>query len=106
LQQYSAHFTKINTAGDLMIEKNAADNTEVMEIWNWYKRALTANVIAEIPKGYWHYGTFSNGIAIPKEVRVFFRRRADLMKFFEDPFSVMGNSYFEWIRREEPALLK
>jgi hypothetical protein len=99
------HFTKINTAGDLMIEKNAADNTEVMEIWNWYKRTLTANMIAEIPKGYWYYGTFSNGTAIPKEVRVFFRRRGDLMKFFEDPFSVMGNSYFEWIRREEPSLL-
>jgi hypothetical protein len=100
------HFTKINSAGDLMIEKNAADNTEVMELWNWYKRTLAANSIAEIPKGYWHYGTFSNGTAIPKDARVFFRRRADLMKFFEDPFSVEGNSYFEWIGREEPSLLR
>jgi lipopolysaccharide biosynthesis glycosyltransferase len=100
------HFTKINTAGDVMIEKNAADNTEVMEIWAWYKRALAGNTIAGIPKGYWHYGMFSNGSTIPKSVRVFFRRRADLMNYFEDPFSVNGNSYFEWIRREDPALLQ
>jgi hypothetical protein len=100
------HFTKINTAGDLMIEKNAAYNTEVMEIWNWYKRTLAANSIAAMPKGYWHYGTFSNGVIIPKNARVFFRRRADLMKFFEDPFSIEGNSYFDWIRRKEPSLLQ
>jgi lipopolysaccharide biosynthesis glycosyltransferase len=100
------HFTKINAAGDLMIEKNAADNTEVMEIWNWYKRALTANVVDEIPKGYWYYGRFSNGNIIPKDVRVFFRRRVDLMKFFDDPFSVAGNSYFQWIQRENPSLLE
>ena len=100
------HFTKINTAGDLMIEKNAADNTEVMEIWNWYKRTLAANAVDEIPKGYWYYGRFSNGNIIPKDVRVFFRRRADLMKFFDDPFAVAGNSYFEWIQRENPSLLQ
>lgn len=100
------HFTKINNAGDLMIEKNAADNTEVMEIWNWYKRMLAVNSIPEIPKGYWHYGKFSNGTAIPKSVRVYFRQRADLIKFFDDPFAVEGNSYFEWIRREQRSLLQ
>jgi hypothetical protein len=100
------HFTKINSAGDLMIEKNSGNNTEVTEIWNWYKRLLEANLIPDIPKSYWHYGRFSNGTPIPKDVRVFFRRRADLMKFFDDPFAVEGNSYFEWICREQPSLLQ
>jgi len=99
------HFTKINTAGDVMIEKNATDNTEVMEVWNWYKRTLAKNTIPKIPKGYWHYGSFQNGEPIPKGVRVFFRRRADLMNYFEDPFDVSGDSFFKWLEREEPSLL-
>ena len=54
------HFTKINSAGDIMIEKNARDNVEVMELWNWYRRSLQ-DLIFDIPKGYWHYGNFDNG---------------------------------------------
>jgi lipopolysaccharide biosynthesis glycosyltransferase len=99
------HFTKINTAGDIMIEKNATDNTEVMEVWNWYKRTLSDNTISDLPKGYWHYSKFENGELIPKGVRVFFRRRADLMNYFEDPFRVDGDSFFKWLEREEPSLL-
>jgi lipopolysaccharide biosynthesis glycosyltransferase len=99
------HFTKINTAGDIMIEKNATDNTEVMEIWNWYKRTLASNTIPSLPKGYWYYSAFENGETIPKDVRVFFRRRADLIKFFDNPFAVGDNSFYEWLRKEEPSLL-
>ena len=81
------------------------DNTEVVEIWNWYKRTLARNAILHLPKGYWHYGEFDNGISIPKEARVFYRRRPDLMKFFVDPFETEGNSYFNWLKRENPSLL-
>ena len=69
------HFTKINSEGDLMTEKYAGDNTEIMEIWFWYKRAIAGIELAGIPKKYWHWGSFSNGITIPKAARVLFRTR-------------------------------
>jgi hypothetical protein len=99
------HFTKINTAGDIMIEKNSRDNTEVMEIWNWYKRTLKDCAISDIPTGYWYYGCFDDGTKISKAARVLFRERADLMKSFEDPFSSEGDSFLSWLRTEQPALL-
>jgi hypothetical protein len=100
------HFTKINTAGDIMIDKNARDNSEVMEIWNWYKRTLRDGAIREIPKGYWHYARFDNGIEIPKAARVLFRERSDLTKHFDDPFLSSGNSFFNWLLNEQPHLLE
>jgi hypothetical protein len=98
------HFTKINSAGDIMIEKNARDNVEVRELWNWYRRAL-GDVTADIPKSYWHYGNFDNGVKISKAARLLFRHRADLFEYFDNPFSTRGDSYFEWLRRTEPSVL-
>jgi len=98
------HFTKINSAGDIMIEKNARDNVEVMELWNWYRRSLQA-LIFDIPKGYWHYGNFDNGKKIPKAARVLFRERTDLFEYFANPFVTGGDSYFAWLGREKPEVL-
>lgn len=98
------HFTKIHSAGDIMIEKNARDNIEVMELWNWYKRSLL-DFASDIPKGYWYYGSFDNGVKIPKTARLLFRERADLYEYFTNPFSTAGNSFFEWLGREKPAIL-
>jgi hypothetical protein len=99
------HFTKVNTAGDIMIEKNCRDNTEVIEIWNWYKRILRNNAISDAPAGYWHYGCFSDGTNIPKAARVLFRERSDLMQHFADPFLCGEDSFLNWLRSEAPALL-
>ncbi len=99
------HFTKINSAGDIMTDKYARDNTQVYEVWNWYKRALKANNIDGIPPGYWHYGEFSNGVKIPRAARLLFRVREDLRQHFEDPFEADGNSLYNWIVREQPNLL-
>ncbi len=98
------HFTKINSAGDIMIEKNARDNVEVMELWNWYRRSLQA-LIFDIPKGYWHYGNFDNGKKIPKAARVLFRQLTDLFEYFANPFATGGDSYFAWLGREKPEVL-
>jgi hypothetical protein len=99
------HFTKINTAGDIMIEKNSRDNSEVMEVWNWYKRTLRDGAIPEIPNGYWHYARFDNGVKISKAARILFRERTDLMKHFEDPFLSEGESYYNWLLSEQPDVL-
>jgi hypothetical protein len=99
------HFTKIGGAGDDMTERYGGDNLEVFEVWNWYKRQVQLKTLPGIPRRYWHYGQFANGTAIPKRVREFFRSRQDLMAFFDNPFEVDGNSFFEWLQREEPQLL-
>ncbi len=99
------HFTKINSAGDLMTEKYARDNTEVIEVWNWYKRTLLHADLPGIPKNYWVYGKFDNGVSIPKPVRVLFRERQDLADYFTDPFVTEGNSFYNWLNRERPDLL-
>ncbi|MDR3524555.1 MAG: hypothetical protein P4L66_10675 [Acetobacteraceae bacterium] len=99
------HYTKINSAGDIMTEKYAGDNVEIMEVWNWYKRAIKKVHVDGIPSGYWKYGRFDNGEKIPKSVRVLFRTRDDLYAAFDDPFSTEGNSYYNWLLREQPELL-
>ena len=88
-----------------MTEKYAGDNVEIMEVWNWYKRAIKKVHVDGIPSGYWKYGRFDNGEKIPKSVRVLFRTRDDLYAAFDDPFSTEGNSYYNWLLREQPELL-
>ena len=99
------HFTKIGGDGDTMTERYAGANTEVFEVWQWYKRTLLTTAVPGIPPRYWSYGTFSNGEKVPKPARVFYRNRADLMHFFDDPFEVEGNSLYNWLSREAPDML-
>ena len=99
------HFTKMNSIGDVVTEKYAGDNVEIMEIWSWYKRAIKDVQIESIPAGYWHYGQFSNGQKIPKAARVLFRTRDDLYATFDDPFATDSGSYYQWLRREHPEIL-
>ena len=99
------HFTKIGGDGDTMTERYAGENTEVFEVWQWYKRMLTANTVAGIPQRYWAFGTFANGNPIPKAARVYYRNRLDLMAFFDDPYEVEGNTLYNWLHREAPDVL-
>ena len=99
------HFTKIGGDGDTMTERYAGANTEVFEVWQWYKRTLLSNAVTGIPPRYWSYAAFSNGAPIPKAARVFYRSRADLLRYFDDPFEVEGNSLYSWLQREAPDVL-
>ena len=99
------HFTKIGGDGDTMTERYAGANTEVFEVWQWYKRTLVQTAVPGIPPRYWSFGQFSNGQPIPKVARVFYRSRKDLMDYFDDPFDVDGNSLYQWMQREAPDKL-
>ncbi|MGI4940927.1 MAG: hypothetical protein ACRYHQ_10270 [Janthinobacterium lividum] len=100
------HFTKIGSAGDVMTERYALDNSAIFEIWEWYRRELAANTVAWVPKGYWGFGRFSNGLTIPKPARVVYRRRPDLLAAFADPFDAGAGGFLQWLRHEQPALLE
>lgn len=99
------HFTKIGGDGDTMTERYAGTNTEVFEVWQWYKRRLLATSVPGIPPRYWSYGHFSNGLPIAKPMRELYRSRSDLMSYFDDPFDVNDNSFYAWLSREAPQLL-
>ena len=100
------HFTKIGGAGDVMTERYAGANTEVFEVWRWYKRELERNAMPGIPGRYWHYGRFSDGRKISARARMVYCSRTDLMQFFDDPFEVSGNSLYQWLSHEAPDALE
>ncbi len=98
------HFTKIGGAGDVMTRRYGANNPVVAEVWEWYRRALAAHAVSWVPPGHWAYGRFDNGLPIRKALRVLYRRRADLMAAFPDPFAA-ENGFLSWLRQEQPQLL-
>jgi len=99
------HFTKINSLGDIMIERYAGDGIEVFEIWNWYRRQIALRQPASVPMDRWHYAAFSNGVAIPRAVRLLYRESRDLRAGFDDPFDA-GGPFYAWLSQEQPEMLE
>lgn len=91
------HFTKLGAVGDTMTQRYARDNIEVYELWWWYRQQVLSANSPEIPKGWWHYGTFDNGEKIPKSVRELYRERPDLQKAFPEPLRTGSGTLHEWI---------
>ena len=95
------HFTKLGPVGDAMTARYAADNTEVYEIWSWYRRMVAERAVPAVPAGYWHYGAFRDGTPIPKSARELYRVRGDLRSVFPRPFE---SRFKEWLRVETDLL--
>jgi hypothetical protein len=93
------HFTKLGPQGDAMTQRYAAGNTEVFELWFWYKAQIENATDPRIPKGYWHYGTFDNDTPIPDTVRRLYRDRKDLRAAFKNPRQV-EDGFFAWLHAE------
>lgn len=92
------HFTKLGPTGDAMTRRYAQGSHAVHEIWRWYKEQVAACAIAA-PPGYWAYGTYSDGVPIPRAHRLIWRERADLRARFPDPFDAGG--YRRWLEAHE-----
>lgn len=90
------HFTKLGPIGDVMTQRYAADNTEIYELWFWYRNQIAATTDPAIPAGWWHYGTFDNGVKIPKKAREMYREREDLKAAYANPFQVDDGLYL-WL---------
>jgi len=99
------HFSKIGYAGDVMTERYSGGNFEVLEIWLWYKRQIQAG--DPIPKSFWCYGTFSNGVVISAEARKSFRKWfTDQPDRWADPFEVAGDSFYARLQQEPPGAVR
>lgn len=92
------HFTKLGPVGDVMTRRYAADNTEVYELWRWYREEVVRATDPSIPKNWWHYGTFDDGTPVEKHIRELFRDRLDLKKAFADPFRTGPGTFYEWLK--------
>lgn len=98
------HFTKLGPVGDTMTRRYAGENTEVYELWSWYKREIELFSTDAIPTGWWWYGTFDNGVRIPKAVREMYRNRGDLQKAFGNPIK-LESGFFDWIKANTNLML-
>ena len=97
------HFTKLGPVGDVMTKRYAGDNFEVHELWCWYRFQVDAATDARIPEGYWHYGRFDNGVAIPDAARRLYRERRDLQKAFPNPIN-QSDGFYGWLCSETDIL--
>ena len=98
------HFTKIDSVGDIMIERYAGDSIEVLELWSWYRCQIARWQPRAVPPGYWRYGSFSNGVMIRQKVRLLYRESRDLRAAFDDPYDA-GGPFYAWLSQAHPKLL-
>lgn len=98
------HFTKLGPVGDVMTQRYARDNTEIYELWWWYRQQVLRATDPAIPAGWWHYGRFDNADLIPKPVRELYRARADLQKAFPHPLQTGEGSFHQWLQANTDLL--
>ncbi len=89
------HFTKLGPIGDTMTQRYAGSNVEVYELWQWYRSEVARLTDPAIPGGWWYYGTFSDGLKIPKPARELYRDREDVRQEFKDP---RNDGFQDWLR--------
>lgn len=97
------HFTKLGPIGDTMTQRYARDNTEVYELWSWYRSAVQAATDPAVPDGYWHYKSFDNGVTIPAEARRLYRERKDLQAAFASPRTA-EDGFYGWLCTETDVM--
>ncbi|TCL87255.1 hypothetical protein C8J38_1342 [Rhizobium sp. PP-WC-2G-219] len=98
------HFTKLGPVGDGMTQRYARDNTEIYELWWWYREEVKKMTSDAVPKGWWKYNCFEDGIKIPKIIRELYRSRRDLQDAFSNPFLTGTGSFYEWLLAEGYSL--
>jgi hypothetical protein len=81
------HFTKVNTAGALMLEQYCSDRAEVFELLQWYRRLLEANRVAGLPPNWWGFSRYGSGEVIEKRARVSYRMSSELRERIPNPFT-------------------
>lgn len=81
------HFTKVNGPGEMMITKYSGGSITPFELLKWYRGRLDANATQGVPEGWWAYGTYADGMPVPRAHRRAYRSRLDLRRRFPDPFA-------------------
>ncbi|MFC0389027.1 hypothetical protein [Muricoccus vinaceus] len=90
------HFTKVNSVGEVMLERYSHGQIGVFELLKWYRQRLVAHSVAGLPPKWWKFGRFDNGQVILPNHRLLYRHREDLQHAFPNPFSTSGYGYLDW----------
>lgn len=93
------HFTGYDSgAGPVMVNKYAAEEHIVRDLWEWYSREiqrLGQSTLGSLP---WAYDFFANGERITPPMRRLYRSRNDLQRHFPDPFDTdrKDGGFYAW----------
>ncbi|MBF0877896.1 hypothetical protein HKD21_13775 [Gluconobacter cerevisiae] len=90
------HFTKVDTAGEVMLERYGSESIALFELLRWYREAIEKNQPAEVPPRYWYYGTYEDGTQISRPERLIYRDRKDLQIAFPNPYQSGAGSFQDW----------
>lgn len=97
------HFTGFDSgAHRIMAEKNAAGNSSVMDLVNWYQEKTRFDKEDPVSRIAWKFARYSNGNKIPNEHRRLYRDRTDLQTVYADPFLSGQNSLENWMDHQGP----
>lgn len=97
------HFTGYDSGvGAIMTERYAKENTLVSEIWAWYQKELQKQSIDGLENLKWQFSFFNNGRLISDEMRLLYRNREDVQKYFKNPFDTLrqDGGYLAWYETE------
>jgi hypothetical protein len=95
------HFTKIYGTGIEMINRYSNNNIHIYELISWYKNEVKRFDEMSINVGWWHYGTYDNGVKIESEHRLLYRKSKDLQHSYKDPYATEGDSLYSWIQNNK-----
>lgn len=90
------HFTKINAAGEEVLQLFSGGRHEVFELVRWYREQIAMNHSVEIPNNWWAYGVYEDGLPISENQRRMYRLEKHLQEKFPDPFRSGSGSYQAW----------
>lgn len=90
------HFTKINTVGEMVLERYSNGRCEVFELLRWYRERLKSHQVEELPPRWWAFGYYQNGAPIPDTHRVAYRRSSALQSQYPDPFRSGPDTFQAW----------
>lgn len=95
------HFTGFDSgAHDVMLDRALAPEVQT-QLTNWYKKEHAMASEDPLCQRQWAFTAYSDGTAIPKNHRAYFRIDAEVQNFFQDPFDVTTteNNYRAWYNR-------
>jgi hypothetical protein len=95
------HFTKVTWVGMVMLERYSGGRAELFELIHWYKTRLANNAVNGLPRNWWAFNRYEDGVSIPKKHRTAYRSREDLRRRFPEPFASGPESLQAYFQAEE-----
>jgi len=99
------HFSKVDGAGNAMIERYAGPNICPAELLAWYRRRLAQLHQPPFANHAWHYGRFADDTPVPRAARLLWRSRPNLAATFADPFADGAGSFKAWLEHDRTDML-